>query len=80
MLGARDDGEGAARCRRERRLRSWLRCERQSVATALSECQAPPPKRTEEGQGRGGGAQGQVRGATATEAPSSPAFPATLSG
>ena len=37
MLGARDDGEGAARRRRERRLRSWLRHERQSVAVALSE-------------------------------------------
>ena len=37
MLGARDDGEGAARRRRERRLRSWLRHERQSVAMALSE-------------------------------------------
>ena len=41
---------------------------------------APLLKRTEEGQGWGGGAQGQVRGATATEAPSSPGFPATLSG
>ena len=37
MLGARDDGEGAARRRRERRLRSWLKHERQSVAMALSE-------------------------------------------
>ena len=37
MMGARDDGEGAARRRRERRLRSWLRHERQSVAMALSE-------------------------------------------
>ena len=34
---ARDDGEGAARRRRERRLRSWLRHERLSVAMALSE-------------------------------------------
>ena len=30
MFGARDNGEGAARRRRERRLRSWLRHERQS--------------------------------------------------
>ena len=37
MFGARDDGEGAARCRRERRLRSWLKHEPQSVAMALSE-------------------------------------------
>ena len=35
----------------------------------------PPlsPSGTEDGQGRGGGAQGQARGATTTEAPSSPA-------
>ena len=37
MMGARDDGEGAARRRRERRVRSWFRRERQSVAMALSE-------------------------------------------
>ena len=37
MFGARDDGEGAARRRRERRLRSWLKHERQSVAMGLSE-------------------------------------------
>ena len=37
MMGARDDGEGAARRRRERRLRSWLKHERQSVAMSLSE-------------------------------------------
>ena len=37
MFGARDDGEGAARRRRERRLRSWLKHERLSVAMALSE-------------------------------------------
>ena len=37
MMGARDDGEGAAGRRRERRLRSWLRRERHSVAMALSE-------------------------------------------
>ena len=75
----RDDGAGAARRRRERRLRSWLKHERQSVAMALSEYKHAL-KRTEEGQGRRGGAQGQVRSATATEAPSSPGFPATLSG
>ena len=37
MFGACDDGEGAARRRRERRLRSWLKHERQRVALALSE-------------------------------------------
>ena len=37
MFGAHDDGEGAARRRRERRLRSWLKHERQSVAMALAE-------------------------------------------
>ena len=37
MCGARDDGEGAARRRRERHLRLWLKHERQSVAMALSE-------------------------------------------
>ena len=38
MVGVREDGEGAA-CRwRERRLRSWLKHERQSAALALSEC------------------------------------------
>ena len=37
MVGARDDCEGAARRRRDRHLRLWLRHERQSVAKALSE-------------------------------------------
>ena len=44
MLGARDDGEGAARRRRERRLRSWLRHERQSVTMALSEYKHHSPR------------------------------------
>ena len=69
MAAGRDDGEGAARRQRERRLRSWLKHERRSVAIALSELQHHILKRTEEGQGRGGGAQGQVRSAMATEAP-----------
>ena len=37
MAGGEVCGEGAARRRRERRLRSWLRHERQSVAMALVE-------------------------------------------
>ena len=37
MAGGDVDGEGAARCRRQRRLRSWLKHERQSVAMALAE-------------------------------------------
>ena len=37
MAGGEVFGEGAARRRRERRLRSWLRHERQSVAMALAE-------------------------------------------
>ena len=37
MAGGDLDGEGAARRRRERHLRSWLRHERQSVAMALAE-------------------------------------------
>ena len=41
MAAGRDDGEGAARRRRERRLRSWLKHERQSVAMALSEYKHP---------------------------------------
>ena len=37
MAGGEVDGEGAARRRRQRRLRSWLKHERQSVAMALAE-------------------------------------------
>ena len=37
MAGGEVDGEGAARRRRQRRLRSWLKHERQSVAMALVE-------------------------------------------
>ena len=37
MAGCDVDGEGAARRRRQRRLRSWLKHERQSVAMALAE-------------------------------------------
>ena len=37
MAGGDVDGEGAARRRRQRRLRSWLKHERQSVAMALAE-------------------------------------------
>ena len=39
LLAAMADGAGAARRRRERRLRSWLRHERQTVAVALAEPQ-----------------------------------------
>ena len=37
MAGGDVDGEGAARRRRQRRLRSWLKHERQSIAMALAE-------------------------------------------
>ena len=37
VAGGDVDGEGAARRRRQRRLRSWLKNERQSVAMALAE-------------------------------------------
>ena len=37
MMAGGDDGEGAARRRRQRRVRSWLKHERQSVAMALAE-------------------------------------------
>ena len=37
MAGGDVDGEGAARSRRQRRQRSWLKHERQSVAMALAE-------------------------------------------
>ena len=37
MAGGEVDGEGAARRRRQRRLRSWLKHERQSVAMALAQ-------------------------------------------
>ena len=37
MAGGEVDGEGSARRRRQRRLRSWLKHERQSVAMALAE-------------------------------------------
>ena len=74
MFGARDgDGEGAARRRRERRLRSWLRQRAAERRDGPARVQAPLLKRTEKGQGRGGGARGKARRATATEAPSSPA-------
>ena len=47
------DSVSAARRRRERRLRQFLRHERPSVAMAPSEKKAPHPKGSEEGHGRG---------------------------
>ena len=51
MAGGEVDGEGAARRRRERRLRSWLKHERQSVARPCPST-STTPQETEEGQGR----------------------------
>ena len=77
MLGARDDLEGGPPSKGKTRA---LVAEAAEPRDGPVRVKAPLLKRTEEGQGQGGGAQGQVRGATATEAPFSPGFPATLSG
>ena len=52
MAGSEVCGEGAARRRRERRLRSWLRHERESVAMALAEQKHHASRRRLRGRAR----------------------------
>ena len=76
MAAGRDDGEGSATRRRERHLRSWLKHERQSVAMALSEFQHHSSRGQRKDSAGEEGHRDKVRGATATEAPFLPGFPA----
>ena len=57
-----DDHAGAAKRRRERRLRQFLRHERLPVAMVLSEKKHHTSRRSEEGQDKGGGVRDALHG------------------
>ena len=58
---------GAAMRRRQRRLRSWLRHERMTVAMTLAEMTHHTAPGGDDGQGRGGGGASFARRPTGTE-------------